>query len=1608
MIQLTGYRLIEQIQDGYQTAIYRAEDELGQRCVLKVLKTDFPNQQQIKSIRREFELSQQLPDLHPHRQLVDVDSTLALRMDADGITLAERITREPFELDDALLVLENMCEVVAILHRQGLVHGNLQPANWMWSSDHSVTLLSLGMAWSSPAPVVSTHLVDLQYIAPEQTGRMTGQEVDTRADLYALGAIFYECLEGTPPFEANSAMALISRHIAQPPPTPTRATAPIIERFIGQLMAKSCVNRYQSVQGVLADVRMLRRALQDRKLDHIETLGEHDIRSVLELDHRYHGHPRALGELLGTFAEVLNSRCKLVFLKGPNGVGKTRLLQSLQSALIEKNVIFLHSRFSGHTQKPYGVLIDIIRQFTHHALMQDEKTIAFWRHRIKQGAMGQERILTRAVPEMELIIGAQSPHDIDRQQAALHKLHETMASVVRTIVSPTHPFVLCLDDVHLADLDSLKLMVRLLNALEHRPLLVVAAADSGTWEFSPRIQSVLTNLRADLSIIELDLLKPEALTQWLAQTLQQPNEQVHELAHIGHAYTKGHPQLFAEWVQGLHDQDLLCFDDIDRQWTWKTDAIRAQIEEIPIDRLIHMRYERMPERVQQALGIAACFAEEIDIEIIQDILDLSTLKLHNILTQAQEAGVLSRHATSANTRPMWSFTHQTVKEAIEDHLTATQRATFHLHIGRGLEQRQAQLHVVVHHLNLARELLSDEEQMSLLALNVRAGQQVRMATVFDRAVEHFALVRDLLTEDIWLKRRILGMNFVYEAIQACLAAKLYEDAQHWLEIYKQRMQTEEEQTTASSIQISIHFGKMEHQLGIDVALKVLSKLGFEFPENPSYLSIATESVLLQTQLFGLSDQELIDAPPMDHARVEQAMAVMYAVIKAAYLSNETIALLFVLKMVSLSVDYGATKETPLAYASFGYLLSSTLNQIDKGYRFGQIALRLAEKYTTGSHKAYTHLCVYNYIAPWRDPAAQQIEPLFDAYRIARDSGDHDCAAFCLLDRLKHGWFAGRSVDKLRDGLEQMRLYAQQTRMSFMESIFEPWFALCDAVQHGDVPVFIPSPSAIESIQSWHAHHTTLTVWIYATYFHDMAMAKQCHEAFLENKRQIVNVMEQSTMHMLSGLYHSRCANRQSGLERQGHMAKLLVHIGRLKHWSLYAAHNHKHRQMLLEAEYAKLTDRPRKAARNYDESIRLALEHGFYAEAALFAERACRFYRLRHQRSTAARYLEICQIHYKQAGFYAKIDQLNAQYAELTYRQHHIEGQHPIDMNTLVKSMQSLSEEIQLERLIGKLLHLVIEHSGAHRGVVVLQAEDRSLRVSKEVLLDGQPSTLQPDQNLDDITHEIATGVLHFTARTRETIVLDHAAQSMQFFSDPYIQKQAPRSLMCLPIVRQNRLLALIYLENQLTQGAFTHDKQELLKLLSAQIAISLENAMLYNTMEQKVQSRTEALEDALKALEEAASRDYLTGVYNRLKFTQITSETFKTHGPHSIVILDLDHFKRVNDKHGHRVGDDVLIHITKHLQAILSEHDTLARWGGEEFVILLPNTAERDAEHIANHLRKSIVAHPQASAGTITFSAGVAQFIPGESLDDLIHRADTALYLAKDSGRNCVKVYAS
>jgi signal transduction histidine kinase len=335
-------------------------------------------------------------------------------------------------------------------------------------------------------------------------------------------------------------------------------------------------------------------------------------------------------------------------------------------------------------------------------------------------------------------------------------------------------------------------------------------------------------------------------------------------------------------------------------------------------------------------------------------------------------------------------------------------------------------------------------------------------------------------------------------------------------------------------------------------------------------------------------------------------------------------------------------------------------------------------------------------------------------------------------------------------------------------------------------------------------------------------------------------------------------------------SKILTEIeenqSKLQLWASHAPMNFQHKVDLVAAERAKISGDLWQASELYEQAIAGANKYEYPQEEALAYELAARFYYQQGKRKIAQTYFREAHYLYSHWGAIAKVRHLENCYPQFLPRQLSDSAltqtlissngtqTNILDLNSVFKASQTLSSALKRETLLKKIMEIIIENAGAETGYLLRQNQDQWFVEARASIGEKVPEIIATDLT-KMLNLELPESVINYVARTEKKVLLNQANSQGDFTQDPYIQQAQIKSIFCFPLIYQGVMKAIIYLENKLLENAFTTDRLEILKLISTQAAISLENVNLYETLEQQVYERTEKLSTALENLQRTQSQ---------------------------------------------------------------------------------------------------------------------------------------------------------
>ncbi len=1432
--------------------------------------------------------------------------------DFSGISMRRLLDeRGPLDVDSFLEIALRISAALGHIHSQSVIHKDIKPHNLIVNPDTGVVKiadfsLSAAIAMETATPESPSRLVGtLAYMAPEQTGRMN-RSMDARADFYALGATFFEMLTGRRAFLSNSPLELLHAHLAQRPPSPRDFVPELPEALAGlvlKLLAKDPDDRYQSSWGLIADLEECRRQLREQGQIASFPLGAVDRADAFRLPQGLYGRAADVAVLMEAYSRAAAGRYQMLLITGSAGIGKSSLVNELHRAAAASRGRFAAGKCDQLNRLvPFDVINQALRQLVRQTLAEGEGESAGIRQRLLEMLGGNAPVLAEAVPEMRSLLGEQPPPIPLLADQSKNRLTLTLARALQAFAAPGCPLSLFLDDLQWADGSTLSLVRELAHDPGSSPLLLVGTyRDAEVSETHP-LTLVIDELRAvgaPLVQHHLAPLGPAEVAQMVREATAADAGRALELGRFIHSRTRGNPFSVKEFLRFLHEKGLLHFDARSGQWEWDLEQIEAR--EIPEDvaGLMAAEIQHLPAETGVLLRSAACLGAVFGFRELCVAQGTPSTETARALWSAIERGLvlpLSRDYVlldpQATSIPMdlevpLRFLHDKVRQAAYSLIPHEERAECHVRIGlRLLEDGRAQgtleerVFSILPHLGHAPHLISPSSlRLELADLYLKAGRRAKASGTYRTACEFFRIGSQLLPPGVWESEHERAFTLQAELAESSYLAGELEVAQSLFSTLLAQALTPLESARVHTQQTLLMTMSGQHDRALEIGLEGLHILGIDLPLEPDRALIAAEQEEVATQLGGRRAADLAGLPWTKDPCVEQAVALINSMLGSAYRSAQGLYALLVLRSVKLSLVHGNSQRSARSYVEYGNYLTSALDDPKTGWEFGQLAATLTMRLQDLWMLPRIRYTRAGLIDQWSHSVHAANAELAEARRSFLELGDWFMAGQCMNTLLWRSYAIGTHLLEIQEENRRLMAWPERTkdigtlaecnsRRRLVQALLgtgqqEPEYDLKKLTKTAQMNLHLvnadqyyffgqagQSLAEAEKAAPLRPFHIGLFSQARHAFIHVLSAAAVFPDASDEKKKELLTVMER--------------------------------HRAYLEKWARRVPENFAPYHLLASAELERVKGQETEAlTAEYERAIAAARTSGFPNVEALANERAFRFHVDRGHHSKALTYLLDALGAYERWGASGKVRMLATEHASFlgtwsgSLRRWSSQAQQAglaqrssgqewaaapasspttsesltgtLDVDSVMKASQAISTELLFPQLVSNLIQIVMESAGAQRCVLVLKrGEDFFVEAMSEVgSLGGAQAPAQPLAQSNALCLAVAQRVL----RTGTHVLLDDACSDEAFRADPYIQAGNIRSVLCAPILHRQQAAGLFYLENNLTPGAFNTNRLKVLGMLSAQAAISIENAGLYrkleeysHTLEQRVHERTDEL----------------------------------------------------------------------------------------------------------------------------------------------------------------------
>jgi predicted ATPase/class 3 adenylate cyclase len=1479
--------MAEMIHSSPRSLVYRDFDEdLDAEIVWKICGSSKKHQ---KFLENEYNLSSavSIEGLRtPVRKGLYENSDAFAYDFFEGQSISALCREKTFTLHEFLRAATRVVRVINEMHRNGLFHLRLSGTNILYNTAREQVQI-IDLSGAARSLVEATFDLEdwgeeLPYMAPEQSGRLS-QKQDARTDLYALGVVFHEMLTGSFPLKEERALDQVHAILTKAPQHAREVDNRIpeaISDILQKLLSKDPADRYQTAFGLLNDLEQCRARLKEGKELKKFELGNYDRTGRLQLSEKIYGREKEIE----VFRHLLQSASvglkEVMLIEGPSGIGKTALLSSIKEETIRKNGVFVSGRFDQvNADTPYQAMIRALKETATLILSQKDKDLLTWKERIQNAVGDIGQVLIDLIPEYEWIIGSQSDVEVLDASQSVSRLNFLFERLVVELTRSGWPIVLALDDLQWIEPASwANLQSIIANPNIGHFVLVLSYRRQEKEEIQVSLDEIVEYVEtsASLNKVSLGPLGSDDLERFVSDSIY--TDRVSDLAKLIYAKTNGFPFFMHEFLQKIHKEGALFFVPEENKWSWDGEAADKIFVTDNVVEEISAKLTSLSEDKLKLINFLSCINDIVGVAFIQEIHGEEE-KWSDVLSELVDERIL---ITTDGLR--FDFLHERLRETAYATMKKSDRASWHHEIASVLlksgEEYDTSLFQMAGHYRLGAKNIVPEEKEAVLGIFYRAGLEAIKTAAFNLAFDYLSCGVELCSDEDWKLRYEATLNLYIEAAEAAMVNGNSEMATEWIDEVLQKARSTSDRVRAHEIRLN--YLTESHQFGEAVAqlLLVLEEIGYPVKRNPSQLSILKEFAMAKMALRG---KKIADIPNLPQMEDEFASAFLRLTVKCTtsiFGSASDILPIIIFRQVRLSAKYGNSPYSAYAYCSYGFALSVFQGQIDQGYEWGQMALRLVDSMEDKPVHAKALVIFYGFLSFWKDGFRSSIEPLMQAYKIGRQSGDLLYASFAANFNALIRMQTGDHLPDLLRLLNEDTLVIKNLNQELVYWVNEilRQFTI-NLIQEVDDPVVLGSEGFSETELLNRLDEIKDTATQFDFYYYKVALATiyNRYEDGFENANQ-AGVWEDATtarqtVYPSYLLFSSISAfryqmNGASPKEKKQIEKQLKKRLKLLRTFSKHGPQNFENKYELVRALMAYKQGKNTEAAAHFNASISKAMESRFVHEEAVVREQFAYFYFDQGNRELGELMLRKAYEAYRSWGATAKCEQLIKNYGEeLGSKEISVSRkaglQTVFDLNTIIEANQALSSQNTLQGLIETTIDVFWKNASSTKLVFLLKQEEEYNVVG----IGRQGSIEVIDRNLSEA--EYPESLVLYMDRSRQTYVSADLGSEKNMEHDEYVRKNQPRSVVCVPLMTSDRILGAIYLENNLAEGAFDESRIEFFETIAAQLAISLDNVLLYSELEQKVMDRTAQLSE-----EKKKSDDLLLNILPRE-----TAEELKNYG---------------------------------------------------------------------------------------------------------------------------------
>ena len=1501
MNSIEPYSIVEKIFENRTVVVLRAVDSNKKSYILKSLKPENLTGEKIQQYRNSFTIARRLNNrgiVRPISIGYHNDLFTIVFEDFGGISLKQYLSLNTCNITQFLTIAQTLCHIIGDVHAHNVIHKDIKPDNIILrppgadNEDWQIKVTDFHIASEiSQELSVAPHGVlqgSLQYISPEQTGRMN-RSVDFRTDLYSLGITLYEMITGKLPFTAATPLDLVNAHITHEPIAPVEINHLIpvsISSIILKLLSKNPDERYKSAYGVENDIKECIYQLDTSGLIMDFTPGERDVADKFILPEKLYGRSREITILMDNYGAALKGQGKFLLISGYSGIGKTTLINEIRKLTSPDNPYFISGKYEQNTREvPLSGLIQAFTQLVSQVLSESEESIRQWREKLFNTLYPNIKLILDILPQLELITGPQPVVSDLGTKEAQNRFNRYVTLFITLFAAPGRPLVIFLDDLQWADDASFQLLKTIL-AEGYNNILIVGSYRSNEVTEHHAMAHMMRELEQSglaYTALTLEPLSTDDIALLLHDTLSVEQERVTGLAAIVQEKTRGNPFFVREFIRNLYYENYIRYTS---EWKWETENIQQANITDNVSDFLTRKLNKIPGEMLQLLKTASCIGDTFSIGLLQAVTNSDETELFTTLKDAIQKGLIIKSGEN------FRFSHDKIQETSYSFLDDDEKEQIHFNTGTALlklykDNPEEAVFPIVKHLNIGKKHIPPgDSAIDVARLNAAAGKKSKESAALEAAYRYYLHAAELAGEDIWTNNYHLALEIFTSAVEVSFFTGREEEGSRYFMKILENAATPLDTIPAFEIKMSYLSSLLQFKESLKTGLEALHHIGMTIPRKASLFRSLLSTIQPFIHIWKHNIEDFEHLPVLSDAQKLAAARILMGCIEPSYLGVPNHLPLIISRLFMVSVRNGNSPYASYAYIMFAGIILQITGNIDMIMRLSAIALKVLAR-SDGHQIASKVFFIYGVgVSHWARHIREDLPFLLKSYEHAAETGDITYASYAIHHYLINTFFSGEPLEEVLEKYNKYypvmkKLNLLNTLQSF-EQMYQLVINLVDLKKNNDSTsiageIFdekriIPEWKNSESltILGHYAVSKMMLCNFSGNYRHTIDAARE-GKKYLDSMMGLFFIPEYWFHYALGATLlslHTGTKEKVSLLRIANKSAKKIMK------WARSSPENYQHKYFILQAVRQGVAGKISESLELFEKAIQSAKTNRFTQYEALANELASFFSYESGLYSISEMYsLRACNA-YSRWGAKSKLTQLKEQHQKMfgksiqspdsqigannqTASLSDSSGIYStiIDLSSILKSAHTIAKEIHLEKLVESLIRIALENAAGQKGVLLLKKGSK-LFIDAEIFSDNSKVTVLNSIPIEDYTDSkgrtpgLPVSIINYISRTHQDIIIDNAAADFRFNNDPYIVKNNIRSILCTPIIYQNNLTGILYIENNIVSGAFAPERLTVMKMLSSQAAISIEISSIYAGLEALVKERTEIIEAQKQELE--------------------------------------------------------------------------------------------------------------------------------------------------------------